>query len=311
MTLRHITPKFSPIALFAFNRLEKYVEVLESLKNNSDSKNSDLWVFIDGPKSKKDLIIQNKIYTFTKKLKGFKSLNIIKDEVNKGLAKSITNGVTQLLRKSNSVIVIEDDILVSPYFLEFMNSGLNTYENDRLVASIHGYVYPTTIKLPETFFIRGSDCWGWGTWRRAWVKYNDDGRDLLTKIKNHREKMLFDFDGSSGYIKMLEDNLIGKNDSWAVKWYASTFLENMYTLYPGRSLVTNIGLDGTGTHKGFSRQDITFSHNSRINVSKIKVEDSLIGREAFTKYFETNKQKSLLKLFKYLYRMTQRKVLHG
>jgi hypothetical protein len=294
---------FSPIALFAFNRFDKYVEVLESLKRNAESQYSDLWVFIDGPKSAQDILVQNKIYEFTIDLKDFKTINIIRSYDNKGLANSIESGVSEVLKTNGTVIVIEDDIKVSKFFLEYMNSGLTIYEHDDRVASIHGYVYPTINNLPETFFLKGADCWGWGTWRRAWVKYNNDGIELLQKIENHRDKKMFDFDGAGGYLTMLEENTKMKNDSWAIRWYASTFLENMYTLYPGKSLVANIGMDGTGTHKGYSNLPVTFPSDSRIMVKKITVQDSAVARDAFTQYFKSIKYNNNLRLFRYTYRV--------
>ena len=292
----------SPIALFAFNRYEKYTEVLESLKRNAESRYSDLWVFIDGPKSKRDILVQKKIYEFTIDLKDFKTVNIIRNCDNKGLANSIESGVSEILKTNEKVIVIEDDIKVSKFFLEYMNSGLTIYEHDDRVASIHGYVYPTINDLPETFFLKGADCWGWGTWRRAWAKYNNNGTELLQKIHNHRDKNMFDFEGAGGYLTMLEENIKKKNDSWAIKWYASTFLENMYTLYPGKSLVTNIGMDGTGTHKGFSNLPVTFPSDSSIMVKKITVQDSAVARDAFTQYFKSIKCNNNLRLFRYINR---------
>jgi hypothetical protein len=303
MSLIQKWENLSPIALFAFNRFDKYVEVLESLKRNAESRYSDLWVFIDGPKSSQDILVQKKIYEFTIDLGDFKTINIIRSYDNTGLANSIESGVSEVLKNNETVIVIEDDIKVSKFFLEYMNSGLTIYENDDRVASIHGYVYPTIKDLPETFFLKGADCWGWGTWRRAWVKYNNDGIELLKKIENHRDKKMFNFEGAGGYLTMLEENIKRKNDSWAVKWYASTFLENMYTLYPGKSLVTNIGMDGTGTHKGFSNLPVTFSSDSRIMINKITVEDSTLAREAFTQYFKSIKYNNNFKLFRYIYRV--------
>ena len=102
---------------------------------------------------------------------GFKSLNIIERDINMGLSKSIITGVTEICDKYGKVIVLEDDHVTSPYFLQYMNDGLRAYEHDEDVISIHGYIYPLGDKLPETFFIRGADCWGWATWKTSWAIY--------------------------------------------------------------------------------------------------------------------------------------------
>ena len=149
--------------------------------------------------------------------------------------------------------MLEDDLLTSPYFLDFMNEGLSIYEEDEKVISIHGYVYPISEKLPETFFLRGADCWGWATWKRGWDLFEPDGGLLLNKLEESKQTEEFDFNRSYPYTQMLKDQINGKTNSWAVRWYASAFLQNKYTLYPGKSLVSNIGGDGSGTNTGLNQ----------------------------------------------------------
>jgi hypothetical protein len=144
--------------------------------------------------------------------------------------------------------VLEDDLEVDPKFLGFMNGALDLYAENARVASIHGYVYPTDARLPQTFFLRGADCWGWATWERAWKCYNPDARALLNALRSCPWRAEFDFEGAYPYTRMLRDAQAGRVDSWAIRWYASTFIKGMYTLYPGASLVHNSGHDGTGTH---------------------------------------------------------------
>jgi hypothetical protein len=139
-------------------------------------------------------------------------------------------------------------MVVSPDFLAYMNAGLALYAGDEQVVSIHGYVYPTRDALPDTFFLRGADCWGWATWRRGWAVFDPDGAALLARVEAAGLQRDFDLDGAFPYTAMLRDQVEGRTDSWAVRWYASAFLADKLTLYPGRSLVLNIGLDGTGTN---------------------------------------------------------------
>jgi hypothetical protein len=129
-----------------------------------------------------------------------------------------------------------------------MNRALSLYENDERVISIHGYVYPVKEALPENFFLRGADCWGWATWKRGWDLFESRGEYLLEKIKKEKLEYSFNFDGSYNYLDLLKMQIRGKNDSWAIRWHASAFLHNKFTLYPGKSLVANIGFDGSGAN---------------------------------------------------------------
>ena len=164
----------------------------------------DIIVFSDGPKRCQQDTVES-VRNYLNSISGFKSVKIITSPVNKGLACSIISGVTKVLKDYASVIVLEDDMVVSPYFLTYMNDGLRKYQNDDRVISIHGYVYPVDEELPETFFLKGADCWGWATWRRGWNLFNPDGQDLFDKIKRSKLEKQFNFNNSYNYVKMLHD----------------------------------------------------------------------------------------------------------
>ncbi|HCE45322.1 MAG TPA: glycosyl transferase [Lentisphaeria bacterium] len=184
---------------------------------------------------------------YIRTIRGFKSVRIVERDTNLGLAKSIISGVAEVINEYGRIIVLEDDMVTSPYFLRYMNEALELYEKEDKVISIHGYVYPIQ-DLPETFFIKGADCWGWATWKRGWDLFEQDGKKLLKKLEDGNLTSEFDNDGAYPYTKMLRDQIRGKNNSWAIRWYASAFLNDKLTLYPGSSLVKNIGLDDSGTH---------------------------------------------------------------
>jgi hypothetical protein len=237
-----------------------------------------------------------------KSIRGFKSVVVIEREKNIGLANSIIAGVTETVNKYGKIIVVEDDLVTSPYFLSYMNQGLDMYENDDKVASIHGYVYPIKETLPETFFIKGADCWGWATWKRAWDIFEPDGKKLLQKIREQKLEKEFNFNNTYDYTSMLEGQISGRNNSWAVRWYASAFLLNMLTLYPGRSLVQNIGFDGSGTHTKGGGKIFDVSLNSeKIELKPISARESLIGRNAFVTYFKSNQPGFFRKLKNRIY----------
>lgn len=152
---------YAPIALFTYNRADHTQRAVESLLKNAEAKFSDLFIFSDGPKTpeKKAGVEENRKYIHT--ISGFKSISIIEREKNWGLANSLIAGITEVINKYGKVIVVEDDLILSPYFLQFMNEGLEKYKDDDRVGTITGFVPPIKDKLPETFFLKYFQCWGW------------------------------------------------------------------------------------------------------------------------------------------------------
>jgi putative methyltransferase (TIGR04325 family) len=276
----------APVVLFTYSRLEHTRRTVQALQKNLLANKSDLIIFSDAAKSDKQVKSVDEVRRYIRKLDGFKSVTIVERESNLGLANSIISGVTSTINSHGRVIVLEDDLVTSPYFLTYMNQALEKYAADDLVACIHGYSYPVKGLLPEAFFLRGADCWGWATWRRAWSDFKLDGRYLLEELKRQNLVDEFDFKGTYPFSKMLEDQINGKNDSWAVRWYASAFLANKLTLYPGRSLVHNIGNDNSGIHCSESTNYDTTPSKTPIDLDNILVEPSPEGRLAFEEFFK-------------------------
>ena len=239
----------APIVLFVYNRPAHTRRTVEALLTNKPASVSSLIVFSDGAKSEEAVPLVAQVRDYIDKIEGFNSVTVVKRDKNWGLAGSIIDGVTQVVNQYGKIIVLEDDIITSPYFLDYMNDALDLYENEEKVASVNAYMYPIE-GLPETFFLRAADCWGWGTWRRAWALFEYDGSKLLHEVKRLGLVDIFNFGGTYPYSKMLKDQVRGKNDSWAVRWAASVLINNKYGLYPGKSMVENIGIDGTGRHCG-------------------------------------------------------------
>jgi putative methyltransferase (TIGR04325 family) len=178
-------------------------------------------------------------------------------------------------------------MVTSPWFLKYMNHALELYEAEDDAISIHGYVYPLERKLPETFFLKGADCWGWATWKRGWDLFERDGTKLLNELEQKQLIHEFDYNGSYSYSGMLRDQIAGRNNSWAVRWYASAFLKNKYTLYPGKSLVENIGLDDSGTHCSDSEEYSVELATKEVQLEKIEPKVCKEAFEAFTDYFSS------------------------
>ncbi len=262
------------IVIFAYNRPLHLQSTLNSLARNAEAKNLPLVVFIDGPRSIDDAGLTKQVERIVDNANGFSSVTSFARKNNLGLYKSITLGVTEILKDYEAIIVVEDDMITSPYFIRYMLGGLNRYKNDQRVASIHGYLPPINASLPNTFFLPGADCWGWSTWRDRWHLFRGDASQMVYEIKSKNLTRKFNLNGNYDYMRMLENKSLGFNNSWAICWYASCFLAKKLTLYPGRSLVQNIGLDSSG--ENCSETDCWFMTTSLtkgpINIGKIPVE---------------------------------------
>ncbi len=274
----------APIALFAYARLDHLQRTVASLQANPLAGDSLLTIYCDAARTPAHAGAVDAVRAFAKTVDGFAGVRLVLRSRNLGLAASIIDGVGTELESSDRVIVVEDDLVTSPHFLRYMNDGLEQYAEDAAVASIHAYCFPVPEPLPETFFLRGADCWGWATWRRAWRHFEPDGAHLMNQLEQRRLTRAFDLDNSFPFTAMLQDQIAGRNDSWAVRWHASAFLASMLTLYPGRSLVHNIGNDASGTHSG--RTDVYAQVPSRtpVHVERQSLLPSEVARRAFARF---------------------------
>jgi hypothetical protein len=241
---------FSPILLFAFNRPEHLKSTILALKENVGAIDHPLFIYCDGPKSIKDKPAVEAVRAVARATEGFQKVTCIESETNKGLAHSIIEGVSKSLEQHESVIVLEDDMLTSRFFLQYMREGLANYRNEPRIYSIHGYNYPANFDCinSESFFKRGADCWGWATWSRAWKAFEPDAGKLLAELRSRQLIDEFDYNGAYPFSLMLKRQAKSEIDSWAIRWNASVFLVDGLTLNPKMSLVKNIGLDGSGVH---------------------------------------------------------------
>lgn len=283
----------APVVLFVYARPEHTRRTLEALAANALADQSELIVYADAERSERDAEAVGAVRELVCATSGFRSVTLIERDMNFGLARNIIEGVSEVLRQHECVIVLEDDMVTSPFFLTYMNEALERYANDDRVISIHGYVYPLAGALPEAFFLPGADCWGWATWRRGWTCFNPDGAQLLRELKQRKLERAFDYEGSYPYTKMLEAQIAGTNDSWAIRWYASAFLLGKLTLYPGRSLVHNIGNDASGTHcNQSSAMDAPLSDRP-IRLDGVAVESSARARREFARFFSRQPRRGI------------------
>ena len=295
--------KFSPIVLFVYNRPAHTIQVLEKLACNTLATQSNLIVFSDASKENEDKNDVVEVRKIVKAAKGFKSVEVIERVRNMGLADSIIDGVSNILNIQNKVIVLEDDLLTSPFFLKYMNAALDLYEEETDVISIHGYLYPLKLTAPDTFFIKGADCWGWGTWRRGWNLFEKDSRKLLTEIKNRNLSNDFDMHGAVNNMGMLRKQSNGKINSWAIRWHASAYLQNKLTLYPGKSLIQNIGFDRSATHTIDNNYFEVELSAEPINLHKIPIKENIEMKQAIIEFHKLNKSNFLKKASRLLKRI--------
>lgn len=252
---------YAPIIIFAFNRLKPLKACVAALQANAESKDSDLIVFVDGPRSHKlgETEKVESVRYFVKTITGFKSLTYHLSKDNKGLGPSIIAGVTGVINEYGKAIVLEDDLIVSKNFLAFMNQGLNRYENNKEVFSVCGY--SNIVKIPkdysyDAYFCVRSSSWGWASWKDRWESVDWELKDWNSVKKNVRA---FNCWGGSDCYGMLKGWKEGRNKSWAIRFCYAQFVQNKLSLFPTISKIDNEGFDGEGTNcKKWSRFKAVF-----------------------------------------------------
>ena len=276
----------APILLFVYNRPEHTRRCIESLTRNALAADSTLYIYADGPKDTTQQTAVDEVRSYLRTISGFKTVNLIERKENWRLARNIIDGVTTQVNRYGKVIVLEDDLVVAPYFLQFMNDALETYKDEPKVGHIQACDFTQDPSLPETFLIKWTGSWGWATWERAWKHFNSDGKALLEELEQRKLTYTFDFNGKYGFTRMLRRQIEGKNNSWAIRWNASLFLKDILSLNVGRSLVQNEGFDGSGTNCGGGGLYASNLHLAPLPVQKISpIEENKAARQAFVRYY--------------------------
>ena len=284
--------RFAPIALFVYNRPQHTERTLKFLQQNDLAAESRLFVFSDGPKSKADEDSVAEVRELLKGIDGFKSVEIIRSKVNMGLANSVIAGVTKLVKDYHQVIVFEDDLISSPHTLTYFNEALTKYQQEEKVMHIGAYMYPLQDHtLPDSFFYRAATSWGWATWERAWNHFEPDIDKLISKF-DARKRSDFSIEHRMNFWKQIKDFKAGRNNSWAIRWYASIFLRGGLTLNPSQSLVNNIGHDGTGVHSGINDIYNVIINPKPIRQFPVKIEEDKHAYEKI-RHFLTHRKGSL------------------
>lgn len=247
-----INPENAPIAIFVYNRPNHVCTLFNSLQKNPEFSDSPVYIFCDGPKDNSSCSEKKAVSKARELVKSIAPPYsvIIERETNLGLADSIITGVTKLCNDYDRVIVMEDDLEVSPGTLKYLNTALKKYKNEEKVMHISAYMYPVENQdeLPETFFYQEATCWGWATWTRAWKHFEQDSQKIIEAINKSNLKAKFDKDNTMHFYEMLKKQNKGEIDSWAIRWYGSIFKNKGLALHPAYSFVQNTGNDDSGNN---------------------------------------------------------------
>ncbi|GMV78690.1 MAG: hypothetical protein AMXMBFR79_18200 [Chitinophagaceae bacterium] len=245
----------APILVFTYKRLSSLEQLIESLQKNFLAVESEVFIFSDAPKLEKDVEAVNQVRKYLKTISGFKKITVIEAEKNKGLATSIISGISEIIDTYNKVIVLEDDLVLSSNFLVFMNKALDYYEKHLNVLSISGFGMPMKNLLSsEIYFTQRGASWGWATWKNRWEKVDWQVEDYSAFKNNAKQRALFNNMGSD-LSSMLDKQMNGKLDSWAIRFYYHQFKNKLFTIYPSVSKVINKGLenDKNATHTSWQK----------------------------------------------------------
>jgi hypothetical protein len=272
------TGALAPIAIFAFNRPHHLRATLEALNANPDFIESPIYFFCDGPRNSAERAVVMKTREVASALLPKHTQFTFRDH-NIGLRKSIFQGVSDVISRHDKIIVVEDDLVVSPQFIRYMNSGLERYRLNERVMQISGHMFPVDMPLGNSpIFLPFTSTWGWATWSRAWARFDVTGRFYERLRANPQLQSRFNLNGAYPYYAMLNKQRRGKIDSWGILWYLSVFAADGLVLYPRQTLVSNKGFDATGTHcsadEKLSGQKIGWIDVSEISFPEIIREDA-------------------------------------
>lgn len=288
---------YAPIIVFAFNRPEHLRQTLNALAKNEIAKESDLYIFIDGPKNESGRSVNCEVEVVAEKYsKGcFQTVHIKNNKKNMGLAHSVIEGVSQIINSFEKVIVTEDDAVAAPGYLKFMNEALEFYQEDNTIWSIGGYTIPLSLSenyAADIILTQRSSSYAWATWKDRWNKIDWEVKDYKKFRWNFKERSKFNAWGNDR-ASMLDDQMLGRVNSWAIRFDYAMFKNNMYNILPVKSLIANIGHDGSGTHnKATNKANNPFEvelaqEEATFQLRKTRIDENV--RKEFCKPFQIKK----------------------
>ena len=291
--------ELAPIVIFTYKRLDTLQKAIESLKSNELATQSLLYIYSDAARSDNDVTGVTEVRNYLKTINGFKNIEIIQAVNNIGLANSIINGVSDIINRYGKIIVLEDDLILTPNFLTFMNEALNYYQNNSKVYSISGFMFDikSDNNWPYDIFFTKRHCsWGWAMWKDRWNEIDWAVPDFFSFLASKKKQKEFDEIGSdlsSSLIKQMN----GQINSWAIRCNYHQFLKQTYTVYPLKSKVINLGFGENATHT-----------TQRFNKYKAVLDDEL--KYSFNFVPEAIVNNDLLRRFKHKYSISTRLIFY-
>lgn len=289
---------FAPIVLFVYNRPWHTQQTVEALQKNVYAAESELIIYADAAKNAQAEEKVQEVREYIKSITGFKSVKIIEQKTNQGLANSIINGVTEVVDKYGRIIVLEDDIVTSKWFLKYMNDALEVYKEEEKVMQVSGYTYPVdNSDLPETFFLPLGECWGWGTWSRAWKFFERKPLELL-ESSNQEYIRKFNFDNSHMLWEQVVRNSKGQIVTWAVFFHNAIIKNNGLTCFSKTSMTNNIGHDNSGMNCVNDNSHYTLVADNQLVklINKVDIDERIINKHK--EYFSRYKKNILERILK-------------
>ncbi|MGG4491324.1 hypothetical protein [Metabacillus idriensis] len=284
----------APVVVFGYNRPNDLYNLLDALSKCKGIENTDVYIYIDGPRKSIDNELVNKSIRVAYEIEGFKSKKVVISKINKGLAASIIDGVSTILKQYKKIIVLEDDLILNNEFLVIMNRMLDCYKNDPKIWSISGYSFPIDVSdiKQDWYSVTRSSSWGWATWEDRWSTIDWDINSLLNNNKNKIPKLFREIKDSK---MMIYNYLNGFINSWALRWTLNQFFQNKVSLSPKYSIVKNNGFSSNATH-GSMRSD--YNENYRPEFTPISVD--YVEDEKIKKRFANYTKPTLINYFSYM-----------
>lgn len=259
------TENYAPIGVSTYKRLNHLKQTMDSLKRNYLADKSELYIFSDGPKEGDEKEV-NEVRKYLKTIDGFYKVHIIERKKNDRVFNN-RNRQKVLLEKYGKAIFLEEDIVTAPGFLNYMNEALLFYNNDKKVFSITGYCPPfksVDSDNSDIYILNRFNAWGnaitHNNYKKIWSLSQKEMCEYIGSKKNRNQIKKYLGEDALGMIKK---DAMGEIDAFDIKMMFYQIKNNLFTLYPKKSLTINIGHDGTGLHCGTTNKFETKLWNKR------------------------------------------------